>query len=299
MDGNTVTPIYVTIENNRHKAQLEKNRIELLYKLFSNEFNKDYPSKLNHIEYVLTAHVDANEGSLYFKQVPIWIMAMIFSQGIRGVEEIQVGYVSNDDAISYLKDIKNIYKSYGAICESLVPLKFPIIKMKKYQMADKLPSKYRDLVVSCENPRLDDCEHDGILGYTPCCECVPCKTIITTEYFGMDLPKVYQDKIADKQLEAMFSRGYSMTDRDGNKIVNKNAYEYRKYRESYDGTQLEIPFEEFNKPEKSKCDDIISFDKFKAPSIGKWNSVESVKPFSVMITKSHSSIVSDEGDDEL
>jgi hypothetical protein len=280
MDGNTVTPIYVTIENNRNKVQLEKNRIELLYKLFSEEFNKDYPSKINHIEYIMSVDVCANEGSLYFKQVPVWILAMLFCQGLRNVEEIQVGYVANDDAIPYLKDIKNIYKAYKPICEALKPLKFPITKMKKYMMADKLPMKYRNLIVSCENPKLDDCQHDGILGYTPCCECPPCKTVISTEYFGMDLPKVYEDKMAQDQIEAMFRKGYSMTDRDGNEIVNKNKYEYRKYSNNYDGTQLEIPFE-FNIPEKGK---------------GKWVNVE---PFSVMITKSHSSVVSDEGDDEF
>ncbi len=107
-EGNIVTPIYIEIQNNEVKTIIEKNRIKLLYDEFSKEFNgsSNYDDhKIMPIQYLLSTSVHANEDSLHFKQVPIWIFALVFSQGLN-VDEIQIGYVSNDDAIPYLSDIK-------------------------------------------------------------------------------------------------------------------------------------------------------------------------------------------------
>ncbi|MDA3781517.1 MAG: hypothetical protein PF487_15015 [Bacteroidales bacterium] len=101
-DGNQLFPIYVEIENNYIKTILEKNRTELLYNEFSKEFNLsgNHEKKIHDVHNVISVGLKANMCNIYFKQVPIWILAMMFCQNM-DIDEIQIGYVGNDDVISY------------------------------------------------------------------------------------------------------------------------------------------------------------------------------------------------------
>ena len=166
-DGNEVYPIYIEIENNDKKTMLEKNRIKLLWKEFNNEFHYNKPlnkSLLHDIQYVLKVNVSSREDSLYFKQIPIWMFAMAFLQSL-SIDEIQIGYVANDDAISYLSDIQNIYKSFEVISEPLLPLTFPLVKNQKHQIFRELPIQYRDLIFSCENAKIIGAKDAGYVKY--------------------------------------------------------------------------------------------------------------------------------------
>lgn len=246
-EGNTVTPVYVEIQNNEIKTILEKNRIELLYKEFKKEFDGssywEGNSKLKRIDYIFNANVSAREDSLYFKQVPIWIIATLFMQS-HDVDEIQIGYVSNDDAISYLDDIKNIYKSYQVICEPMKPLVFPISKVKKELMIRELPENYRNLIISCENPRIVGSEKAEIIEYEPCCECEPCKRIISSEYYGLRyFPKNYEAGMISKYCYYLYNKGYSVLKPDGSDYLRSMTSEVRK--EPY---QLSICFDKLEYP---------------------------------------------------
>ena len=106
-DGNEVTPIYVEIKNNSEKTKLELNRIKLIHKYLK----KDFGELLKDIHYSYEITVEVRENSLYLRQVPLWILSIIFSQDLP-VDKFEIGYVVGDDAISYLKEIKNIYRSY-------------------------------------------------------------------------------------------------------------------------------------------------------------------------------------------
>ena len=119
-DGNTVIPIYVELRNNKAKSILEKNRIKLLHKEFCKEFNK--------IESIVQGMSVESEvyTNILLKQVPMWITALIFNQN-HGVDELQIGYVGGDDAISFLGDIKKIYKSFNKLnSEPLKKITFPL-----------------------------------------------------------------------------------------------------------------------------------------------------------------------------
>lgn len=224
-EGNMVFPIYVEIENNENKTILEKNRIELIWKELKKEFNESTDiwsgGNLRSIHYAIKVGVHANEGSLYFKQMPIWLFSVVFLQGMN-VDEVQIGYVSNDDAISYLDDIQNIYKSYQAISEPMKPLVFPLTKKKKFDMASELPEQYRKLVVTCENPRIISKPNAEFIEYEPCCECVPCKTIFHNEYYGIQgFPDIYAKKWLDRYAEILYQKGYKIFDKENKEYADK------------------------------------------------------------------------------
>ena len=219
-DGNTVFPIYIEISNNKVKTVMEKNRIELLCKKFSEEFNADKPydeSPMKDIQYALTVNVTANEDSLHFKQVPIWILGILFLQGLE-VDEIQIGYVGNDDAISYLKDIQKIYKSYQSMSEPLKPLVFPLFKERKYDIAKELPYQYRELLFSCENATIIGSEDAALIEYEPCCDCTPCRTIISSDYYHQEFPEIYKKKLREKRIRELRNDGYKIIDEKGNEV---------------------------------------------------------------------------------
>ena len=99
-DGNEVVPIYIEISNNENKSKLEKNRIEALWKLFDDV----YGNKIDRIVYSIKIDINAAD-NLTFKQVPVWVSGLVYSQN-HGVQELQIGYVGGDDAIGHLDDIK-------------------------------------------------------------------------------------------------------------------------------------------------------------------------------------------------
>lgn len=214
-EGNEVTPVYFEINNNENKTIMEKNRIELLIKEFRND--TELKSRINNIEYAINVGVQIYNNTLFFKQIPIWLLGLVYIQDL-GVDEIQIGYVSNDDAIPYLNDIKKIYKSYKSISEKIVPLIFPLMKYKKWQMISELPSQYKKLIFTCENPRINESTKDNtIIEYTPCCNCVPCKAIISSNYYETgEFPKIYKDNMIKNKIEDVNKLGYKVVDKDGN-----------------------------------------------------------------------------------
>jgi len=236
IDGNDVQPIYVEIENNKTKTILEKNRIKLLINEFRKD--KDFEDKIHDIKYMLKVNVDAVEDSLYFKQVPLWILAAIFSQDLN-IDEIQIAYVANDDAIGYLADIQNVYKSYEPLMRYLKPLVFPLSKKPKYEMAHQLPEMYRKFIFSCENARIIGSEDAEIIDYEPCCGCAPCKHIIESDYYGIGkFPERYKNGIIRSHALALWGNGFRVLDK------NENDYEYIKKIEcKKEPYQLELYFD--------------------------------------------------------
>jgi hypothetical protein len=218
-EGNRVYPIYIEISNNNEKVLLEKNRINLLFELFYEEFGFN----INRIETILSVNVNhCCYGELMFKQMPIWIFGLLFYQ--ERIDEIQIGYVGNDDALSYLDDIQKIYNSYKTIYANnkLVPLKFPLKKAFKVEMAHELPSKYFNLIVSCENPTIIN-SNEKIIKYKPCCECTACKRIINSDYYGMNsFPDYYREEIKKNKIKELQNIGYKIFNENGDEIKREN-----------------------------------------------------------------------------
>ena len=127
--------------------------------------------------------------------MPIWIFALMYCQGY-DVDEIQIGYVANDDAISYVYDIKTMYHSYKPIFDEVKPLEFPLLKQHKHVFVYELPKNYRDLIFSCENAEIIGSKEAEFIQYKPCGDCVPCRNIIAGNYYGTgEFPENYKEAV--------------------------------------------------------------------------------------------------------
>lgn len=172
-DGNYVKPIYVELGNNREKSIIEKIQTEKLIRIFNEEFNDRLQDIIKPIKLV----VNSGAPELLFKQMPLWITSIIYSDELSYVDEIHIGYVMNDDAISYLEDIRKIYYSYqGIIHKKLPKLLFPLYKLGKDTISNRLPEKYKELTISCEFPKLA-LSGDGVRHFD-CGSCSPCKRAV-------------------------------------------------------------------------------------------------------------------------
>lgn len=106
-----------------------------------------------------------SDSRLLFMQMPIWIIAALYVNP--SIQKILIGYCMNDDAISYLDEIKKIYHSYKHLMsdKKMPKLGFPLSKTKKREMFITMPEEISQLTVFCENPtgkidcgRCDSCE---------------------------------------------------------------------------------------------------------------------------------------------
>jgi hypothetical protein len=204
MEGHNVYPIYVEVANNVNKSLIEKQSIVRMY----TQFKKEFGDKIRSPHRVTKVEIwQGWSTGLRFNQIPIWLFAMNFTGC--DYDEIQVGYVANDDAISYLDKIKETYKAMNWFyndTEKRAELTFPISQVTKYEILQTLPYKYKELVYSCENPFVLDeyrvmeqdiagdsrfkdhfleTPKDGFYNYNmfePCGDCDPCKKILNTEH---------------------------------------------------------------------------------------------------------------------
>lgn len=171
-EGNMVIPVYLSIENNGSKVESEKKSIEKMYEVFK-EMKLD--GHLEPLRDDFTMGVN-NASNLKFAQIPIWICGILYSSWDH-IDEIQMGYVMNDDAVSYVGDIKKIFRSYKDIIHdeySKIKLTFPLLKMGKKQIWNEMPDVLRQKTVFCECPYEDK----------DCGECETCKRY---EYEGLFL----------------------------------------------------------------------------------------------------------------
>jgi hypothetical protein len=239
-EGNDVRPIYIEIENNVDKTILEKNRIELLHDEFKKEFNTEvfYRSEganIYPINYAVKISVGTSESSLYFKQMPIWIFTLLYCQSL-DVDEIQIGYVMNDDAISYLSDIEKMYYSYQPVFDKMKPIAFPLTKHSKNTMAHELPPQYMSLIVSCENPSITGNKSGKFIEYEPCGCCAPCMRIIDSDYYNLgEFPEYYKQPIKNHYVRELRRIGYRVEDKEHGNMLRKAL------KKPY---QLELPFNE-------------------------------------------------------
>jgi hypothetical protein len=170
------------------------------------------------------------------------------------IDVFELGYVNGDDAIPFLKDFEKIYKSYGSICEKLIPLSFPLVKKQKWELAAELPRNIYDLTVSCENPHIDSVDYEvnsklgewaapNKLEYVPCGECPACLKIISSDNCNIGLNDKFINVVLNKSARMLSRHGYNTVDHMGNPY-NCGCDPCELNVASLGGTQLEIPFEE-------------------------------------------------------
>jgi 7-cyano-7-deazaguanine synthase in queuosine biosynthesis len=160
--GSTVTPIYVQINNNCEKPAYE----EIARKKIRESFCRMALPGILCEDLKLNIGVEnLSDSRLLFMQMPIWIIATLYVNP--SIQKILIGYCMNDDAVSYLAEIKKIYHSYKHLMsdKKMPKLGFPLSKIKKREMFIAMPEEISQLTVFCENPtgkidcgRCDSCE---------------------------------------------------------------------------------------------------------------------------------------------
>jgi len=174
IEGNTVLLYYVDLGNNVHKSWVEQHHINQLYEMFRTAF----PNQISKSRQIVTMTVNISEYNYPLIQMPIWVFAASMIQSC-GADEIQIAYVMNDCAISYLKEFQKVYRAYSSFADGKpIKLTFPLIKESKDRIIDKLPSQYAAHVWACENPDYEGIDPNAanIESFVPCGRCVPCKT---------------------------------------------------------------------------------------------------------------------------
>lgn len=159
--GNHVYPIYVSVVNNAAKAEREKKAAELIWDKLEEKF-KGTKGSLDEIQFATHVEIQGLATGLRFTQPPMWILGVLFTD-LSGVDEIQIGYVMNDDAISFLDEISQIYNSYKPLMYNCPRLTFPLKQYNKSALWNGLPDDIRQLTIFCESPTNGDCG-----GCTPC-----------------------------------------------------------------------------------------------------------------------------------
>lgn len=167
-EGDSVEIVYVEILNNEEKTKREKKAIEYFY----NFFDKKYYGKISKSEY--TQFKVEGYGKFHLPQSAMFIASLLYSIN-DDIDTVNIAFVQNDDALSYIEDIKNIYYSYQPLFNMKLPeLKFPLTKTHKATMLCELNNEhgkeFLDNVTFCElNYEYDNCG-----------ECEPCKRFIRT-----------------------------------------------------------------------------------------------------------------------
>lgn len=167
--GYNVYPVYIKLLNNTSKTEMELDVI----KKISEKMKEMFPNNFNELKITMSINIDYHYHNNYFQQLPIWILGILFS--IKDdIDEIYLGYVTGDDAISYLNEIKKIYKSYSPIVSNLPKLLFPLSKTLKLEILNKLPSVLTDLTKTCEIPKKIKNEITNEIEYIECGQCDTC-----------------------------------------------------------------------------------------------------------------------------
>jgi 7-cyano-7-deazaguanine synthase in queuosine biosynthesis len=159
--GNVVQPIHIKIKNNENKSLTEEQAINNLMEILP-----EYGKIKTLIKHEIL--VGNGGGEIDFKQMPSWMMGLLYSV-TQKTDEIHIGYVCGDEIVSYLKDIKKIYKSYQPFFDFKLPkLKFPLVKKHKSVIYSKLPKNIIENLVYCETPLKTK------NGFKKCNKCYPC-----------------------------------------------------------------------------------------------------------------------------
>ena len=149
-DGWHVDAYYFRIVNNNVKSKMELTAIDKIRTHFDIN-NFQYKGIITEITIKST-----NDYRLIFSQLPVWLFSMLYTISQYGYdkhvkEEICLGYVMNDDAISFLNDIRYIWNSYSSVIHNreLPKLVFPLSKIKKDEIINLITPELIQLTLTC------------------------------------------------------------------------------------------------------------------------------------------------------
>lgn len=168
--GDQVDALYVRIECNEDKTKRELASIEKLKPLFAKYklFNYMGESSVSPI---------VNNSSLYLAQPILFLMALLYAVK-NSNQEVSIGYVLGDDAISFIGDISNVWTSFNSICHNELPkITFPLSKTSKEQIVNKLPVEILKEVSWCETETKSKSKRKKSTQFCDDADCKPCKKL--------------------------------------------------------------------------------------------------------------------------
>jgi 7-cyano-7-deazaguanine synthase in queuosine biosynthesis len=157
--GYNVNAVYGQGFQNKSQIDAEKVAIDKIINYFIKEFG-------NRITLSYSRQDPVTNPTILLQQVPSILYGLLGH--MHQQEEVAIGYVLRDCAISFLKDIRNIWKSFGYLHEAnkISPLVFPLIKQIKSELKLWLPSELYEMISFCEFP-----DEEG----KPCGVCTSCE----------------------------------------------------------------------------------------------------------------------------
>lgn len=166
--GNTVVAPYFQIDNNETKVVMEKKTRDVFRE---HQYFKRFIDRGRLIVTDCSPKVYlccGNPMGLALTQPAIWLLSMLYTVDST-IDEVQLAYVMNDCALSWLNEIEAIWAAYdGLVHKGKLPkLTFPYIKKSKHGVCEILNGAdytIAELTWSCEMP----------IGEKVCGTCVPC-----------------------------------------------------------------------------------------------------------------------------
>jgi hypothetical protein len=185
--GFIIKASYFEIMNNYTKTKRELKAIERILPLFQIFPNFEYLGK------GISVDIKSTRNGLYLCQILVWLTGIIFNYST--ATKIAICYVMNDDAVSYVNDIYNLYDAYIPFMHNYPKLTFPLLKTKKSEELAELPFDIISEITFCEGDE-DNC------GY-----CGPCLKWKTLERDGYVNSKHYRFNKGTGKSEKDFNTG--------------------------------------------------------------------------------------------
>lgn len=206
-EGNKVIPLYIDTNLNLKQKELEIKNLKIICHYFSDKFNF-----FNIDSWPKIVKVDVDKSKGVPLQLPqVWIYgAYIYLHSIDiKINEIQLGYIMNDDALSYLDEIKNLWKAFNLFQKGWEPvtakITFPIIKYPKNYLIEIASDEYPEIfhkIHFCEKPLKND---------SNCKSCPSCEKAYKSGY-----------ELFSSRAERNRNFEYKFPDKDKNDFILKN-----------------------------------------------------------------------------
>jgi 7-cyano-7-deazaguanine synthase in queuosine biosynthesis len=154
--GHTVDALYTNI-NDCAQDTRQLNAVQAMTKEYF--FRYKFTLKVDTIVGMGLGPVGVNS-PIMLLQVPIHIFNLL--KYIDNYDYVALAYVMNDDAVSFLDNIKKIYNSYQGISNKPLPkIAFPFSKKNKKMVFNMLPAELIQHITWCESSHEDNC---GVCG---------------------------------------------------------------------------------------------------------------------------------------
>lgn len=151
-EGHNVTCGYINLTNNEHMIKRE----EIARNKIKEYFYVRYPQNFKYIGNICNITLNKFNPEIRIIQPYVWLFSYLSLPN--KIDTVAIGYIMNDDAISFLDDIRNIFKAYTMLNDQKIDLSFPIIKFKKSEIwHSSLMIDIRKDVSWCEDESNDNC----------------------------------------------------------------------------------------------------------------------------------------------